>query len=142
MIFRGVPRDLRILIRQKINCQTFSRTFDYILSSDFRVQTFARERLAVDFLVRRSRVVVHGSGAPFTPCRHSLVHTIQATVGLYWPGPVKEPRIIEVLMAHLITRFISRSTYLVVLKNSVGTLLYSLSLFLSTGASKDPGPVS
>ena len=42
-------------------------------------------------------------------------------------------------MAHLITRFISRSTYLVVLKNSVGTLLYSLPLFLSTGASKDPG---
>ena len=46
-------------------------------------------------------------------------------------------------MAHLITRFISRSTYVVVLKNSVGTLLYSLSLFslYDTGASKDPGTV-
>ena len=33
----------------------------------WKLQTFARERLAVDFLVRRSRVVVRGSGAPFTP---------------------------------------------------------------------------
>ena len=28
--------------------------------------------MAVDFLVRRSRVVDRGSGAPFTPSRHSL----------------------------------------------------------------------
>ena len=40
--------------------------------SDFRVQTFARELLAVDFWVRRSWVVDRGSGAPFTPRRHSL----------------------------------------------------------------------
>ena len=44
-------------------------------------------------------------------------------------------------MAHLITIFILLSTYVVVLKNSVGTLLYSLSLFLSAGVRKDPGPI-